>query len=209
MGEESDTPSLHNIFISGAKSRGKDNGALQSYLQDNLVEQYDELLLHPDDNFIIPENFVDIIATAISESATTNTNIIELKNNNLLCLVEFSRIYKGGGVSNPYANMEWPGIQIPQAISAMLTETGLKFTFAIDVGCYEEGALYFYDRNQAGRGLDFAENPEQEEDFLRYAVELYCLKLVHVIAQTPLPQLEEIARGTVKLLDAVTKTGTQ
>ena len=44
----------------------------------------------------------------------------------------------------------------------MLTEIGLQFTFATDVGCYEEIVLYFYNRNLAGRGLDFAENLEQE-----------------------------------------------
>ena len=60
----------------------------------------------------------------------------------------------------------------------MLTEIGLQFTFATDVGCYEESVLYFYDRNPTGIGLYFAENPEQEEDFLRYAVELHCLNHV-------------------------------
>ena len=121
---------------------------------------------------------MDIIATAISESPTANTNIIVLKNIDLLYLMEFIIIYKVGGVNSPYANMEWLGIQIPQAISAMLTEIGLQFTFAIDVGSYEESVLYFYDRNPAGRGLDFAKNPEQEEDFVRYAVELHCLNPV-------------------------------
>ena len=84
----------------------------------------------------------------------------------------------------------------------MLSETRLSFLFVTDIGCYEEGVLYFYERNPAGRGLDFAENPEQEEDFLRYAVELHCLNHVQDIAQYPLVQLDEIARGTQRLLDA-------
>ena len=78
----------------------------------------------------------------------------------------------------------------------MLTDIGLQFTFSTDIGCYEESVLYFYDINPAGRKLDFADNPEQEEDLMRYAVELHCLNPVQDIAQTPLPQLEEIARGT-------------
>ena len=77
----------------------------------------------------------------------------------------------------------------------MLTRIGLQFTFATDVGSYEESVLYFYDRSPSGRGLDFAENPEQEDNFMRY-----CLNPVQNIAQTPLPQLEEIARGTTILL---------
>ena len=71
----------------------------------------------------------------------------------------------------------------------MLTEIGLQSTFSTDIGCYEESVLYFYYRNPAGRGLDFANNPEQKEDFLRYAIELHCLNPVQDIAHTPLPPL--------------------
>ena len=87
MGEESDDPSLHKIFLSCANFRGKDNTALQTLLQDSLAEQYDEILLHPDDHFIIPEGFVDIMATTISESAATNNDTIALKNIDLLHLM--------------------------------------------------------------------------------------------------------------------------
>jgi len=62
-------------------------------------------LLHQDDHFIIPEDFVDIIPTAISESAATNNNTIALKNIDMLYLMEYSRIYKIGGVNSPYANI--------------------------------------------------------------------------------------------------------
>ena len=47
---------------------------------------------------------------------------IKLKNRDLLYLLEYRRIYKVGGVSNPYANMKWHGILIPQVISTMLNE---------------------------------------------------------------------------------------
>jgi len=96
----------------------------------------------------------------MAEEAAANNNVIELKNRDLLYLLEYGRIYKVGGVSNPYANMEWPGIQIPKAISTMLNEFGLRFNFVIDTGSYEEGDLYFYDSNPTGRGLDFADNPD-------------------------------------------------
>ena len=152
-----------------------------------LAEQYEEILLHHDDHFIIPEEFVDTIAMAIAESAATNTNTIALKNIDLIYLMEFIRIYKVGDINSPYASMEWPGIQIPQAISAMLTEIGLQFTFYTDVGYYEKSVLHFYDKNPTGRGLDFAENLEQEEDCMRYVVELHCLNPVQDIAETPLP----------------------
>jgi hypothetical protein len=117
MGEEPDDPTLHNIFISFAHFRGKDNGALQALLQDSLAEQYDDILLHPDNGFNIPEDFVDIIATIMAETAATNNNVIELKNRDLLYLLKYTKIYKVGGVSILYANMEWHGILIPHVIS--------------------------------------------------------------------------------------------
>ena len=91
MGEESDDPSLHKIFISYANFRGKDNGAIQSYLQDNLAVVYEELLLNPEEEFIIPKDFVDIITTTISKSTAANNNIT-LKNTHLLYLMEYNRI---------------------------------------------------------------------------------------------------------------------
>ena len=90
----------------------------------------------------------------------------------------------------------------------MLNDIGMRFNFVTNTGSYEEGDLYFYDRNPAGRGLDFAKNLGQEEDLLRYAVELHCPNLVQDIAQFPLPQLEEIAHDTSILLNAATQTGT-
>jgi len=69
MGYESDDHTLHKIFISCAHFRGKDNETLQALLQDNLAAQYEDLLLHPDDDFSIPEYFVDIIATTMAKGS--------------------------------------------------------------------------------------------------------------------------------------------
>jgi hypothetical protein len=57
--------------------------------------------------------------------------------------MEYIRIYKVGGVSSPYASMEWHGINIQQDISIMLKEIGLRFNFVTNTGSYEEGDLYF------------------------------------------------------------------
>ena len=65
---------------------------------------------------------------------------------------------------------------------------------------WEEHFLTFYERNPAGRGLDFTENPNNEEDFLRYAVELHCLDPMADTRKSPLPPLEDLAEGvTVQL----------
>jgi hypothetical protein len=58
---------------------GKDNGALHALLEDTLAEQYEDLMLHPDDDFIIPDDFVNIIATTMAKTAKANENGIELR----------------------------------------------------------------------------------------------------------------------------------
>jgi len=62
--------------------------------------------------------------------------------------------------------------------------------------------LLFYERNLAGRGLDFHDFPEDKPDFIRYAVELRCLNPVVHTKKTPLPPLEDLAEGVRVLLKA-------
>ena len=70
--------------------------------------------------------------------------------------------------------MEWPGIQIPKAIANNLLDKLLKFNFRIAKGNNEEPLITFYERNPAGRGLDFTDNFDSKDDFLRYAAERQC-----------------------------------
>jgi hypothetical protein len=96
----------------------------------------------------------------------------------MLYLFEFYKIVKIGGTNNPYACIEWPRIQIPWAILSMLDEKGLRFTLYNSKRIAEEHTLYFYERNLAGRGLDFNDYPDDKSDFVRYAVELRCLNSI-------------------------------
>jgi hypothetical protein len=66
-----------------------------------------------------------------------------------------------------------------------------------------------YDRNPAGRGLDFTENPASKEDFLRYAIELQCLSVETNTRKTPLPPLQDLAEGATVLLEAGLRLGTK
>jgi hypothetical protein len=63
--------------------------------------------------------------------------------------------------------------------------------------------------NPAGRGLDFDENPDHKSDFLRYAIQLNCINPIRDIIKSPLPPLEEIARGVLIQLREAVKLGTQ
>jgi hypothetical protein len=42
--------------------------------------------LNPDDDFNIPDDFVDIIAIAMARAATSNNSVIELNNKNQVYL---------------------------------------------------------------------------------------------------------------------------
>jgi len=78
-----------------------------------------------------------------------------------------------------------------------------------NAGNWEEHYLTFYERNPAGRGLDFTENPYHKEDFLRYAVELHCLNPLADIRKSPLPPLDNLAEGVTVQLATRLKHGTE
>ncbi len=127
----------------------------------------------------------------------------------LLYLFEFSRIFKVGGIASPYATIEWPRVQTPQALTAILQEKGINIALLNNDGEYQHAPIFFHERNPAGRGLDFKDFPYQKADFLRYAIRLNCINPIRDIMKNPLPSLEEIARGVSIQLRDVEKLGTQ
>jgi hypothetical protein len=127
----------------------------------------------------------------------------------LLYLFESSRIYKVGIIASPYASIEWPCVQTPQALSAILQDRGINISLLNNEGEHQHAPIYFYERNPTGRGLDFNDFPEKKADFLRYAVQLNCINPIRDITKSPLPSLEEIARGISIHLRDVIKPGSQ
>jgi hypothetical protein len=83
---------------------------------------------------------------------------------------EYSRIYKVGDPTGPYACMEWPGIQIAQALLTLLDDKPLLCQFSQEEGYTYTSNIYMYDRKLAGKELDFDSNPDKKEPFMRYAV---------------------------------------
>jgi hypothetical protein len=150
--------------------------------------------------------------TALNEAAQASADqpAVDLDNRTMLYLFEFNRISKTGGVNSPYATIEWTGIQIPHAITSNLEGKPLKCSFIINEGNWKEHFITFYERNPAGRGLDFTENPpDHKEDFLRYAVELHFLDPVTNIRKSPLPPLEDLAEGVTAHLATGLKPGSE
>ncbi len=121
-------------------------------------------------------------------------------------MFEFSKIHKVGGIASPYALIEWPGVQISQAINAILHHRGIRIALINNDGYFQESDIHFYVRNPAGRGLEFGVFPSQKSDFLRYAVQLNCVNPIRDITKCP---LEEIAHDIYIQLQDVTHKGTQ
>ena len=82
----------------------------------------------------------------------------------------------------------------------MLDRKGLHFNFFNDKREGEDHTLLFYERNPAGRGLNFDELPEAKPDFVRYAIELRCLSPAVDTKKTPLPPLEDLTEAVIVLL---------
>jgi hypothetical protein len=138
-----------------------------------------------------PEEFYTALSDATE--ATRDGHYADLDASHMLYLFEFYKIVKIGGTNNPFTCIEWPGIQIPQAILSLLDEKGLRFTFYDNKRIVEEHTLHFYERNPAGRGLDFNDYPDDKPDFVKYAVELRCLNPVVDTKNSPLPPLEDLS----------------
>ena len=84
----------------------------------------------------------------------------------------------------------------------MLDEKGLKFKFYNDKRAGEEHTLHFYERSPVGRGMNFNDHPDDKTDFVRYAVELHCLKPIVDTKKSPLPPLEDVAEAVGALMAA-------
>jgi len=192
--EESQDPSLHRVFASSHMFRGRDGIGIPTMLRERLQTHYEALL---DDNgnkdYTIPNDVYTAISDAIDYAGDATT--VELRSPELLYLFEFYIITKIGGTTSPYVNIEWPGIQIPMAITSRLQVKGLNFPFINDNNDWEQHDVYFYERNPAGCGLDFTDTKDIKTDFLRYAIEYHCQNPISDIKKHPLPLLEELVDG--------------
>ena len=93
-------------------------------------------------------------------------------------------------------------------IPTILQNRGITLSLLNNDGVYHESVIHFYDRNPAGKGLDFDEFPEQKADFLRYTVEFNCIYPICDITKCPLPPLEDISLGIIIQLQDVIIKGT-
>ena len=114
---------------------------------------------------------------------------MELEPQLILYLLKFHKIVKIGGANSLYACTEWPGIHITQAILKLQGTKGIRFHFLDGKGAWNERLVHFYERNPAGRGLDFDDAPEDKPYFTRYAVEFRCLSVRSLLLSKASPHM--------------------
>jgi hypothetical protein len=80
-----------------------------------------------------------------------------------------------------------------------LDTKGITYDFLDDKGAWEKTILQFYERNPAGRGLDFDDAREDKPNFVKYAVEPRCFNPLTDKKKAPLPKSEELAEAVTTL----------
>ena len=73
----------------------------------------------------------------------------------------------------------------------------ILWPFSQEEGYTYTSNVYFYERNPAGKELDFDSNPEQKEPFMRYAVSFQLQNRKEDLSRLSLPNVSDIAHGVV------------
>ena len=152
--------------------RGKGHAGLHRLFRDNAHEIYDRLVSLDANTPDVLDDYYSALSEAVK--AAGDRHYVELGPQHTLYLFEYYKISKVGGANSPYACMQWPGIQIPQAIINLLDTKDLRVNLIDDNGGTEHHYIQLYERNPYGKGLDFDDAPDDKSDFVRYAVELRC-----------------------------------
>jgi hypothetical protein len=76
--------------------------------------------LNNNDDFQTPNDSIELLLEGIPAAEAQGETVISLSPTDTLCLFEFYIIFKVGGIASPYATIEWPGVHIPQALTAIL-----------------------------------------------------------------------------------------
>ena len=90
--------------------KGKDSGELPTLFRDNMKGNYEDLILNSNDDYQTPDDFIEIFIEGIAAAEAQGETTITLSPKDTLYLFEFYRIFKVGGITSPYATIEWLGV---------------------------------------------------------------------------------------------------
>jgi hypothetical protein len=78
------------------------------------------------DDFQPPRDFYESLIAGIPAAEAQGQSLITLHPIDVLSLFEFYRLFKVGRIASPYATIEWPGVEIPRALTPILQDKGIK-----------------------------------------------------------------------------------
>ncbi len=161
---DADTVYLSKTYLVCNDFRGVDNLQLQALMLKTALDLYEASLADAGPSFSIPPppDLIGDITLAIAHTDSQNNEYVLLSRPSLLYTLEYTRIYKVGDPTGPYACMEWLGIQIRRSLLTLLDDKPLLCPLSQEEGYAYTRNIYFYDRNPSGKELDFDPNPEQK-----------------------------------------------
>ncbi len=104
-----ETINLNKAYLACYEFQGLDNLQLQALMLKMASDLYEASLAEAGDSFSIPSDLIGDITLAITQTDSQNNEYVLLPRPSLLYILEYSRIYKVGDPTGPYACMKWPG----------------------------------------------------------------------------------------------------
>jgi len=83
---------------------------LQAQMLKTVLDLYEAFLADAGSSFTTPPDLIRDITLAIAHADSQNNEYVLLSRPSLLYILEYSRIYKVGDLTGPYACLELPGI---------------------------------------------------------------------------------------------------
>ena len=196
---QADTRDLHRIFLGCDAFRHEGQLAIESLMRQSLASlwsQITEAAAKVGNDIGVDAELTSAISAARQKAEDQELDYIELLPTDLLYALEYCRITKLGQAS-PFVAIDYPETQVPQALKTLLADEDLSLAIPllVDGQKLELFKAAVYDRNPASRGLDFTEDYDVREDFVKYAVHLRCKTSQDERRGYRMPALDYVAEG--------------
>ena len=197
---------LYRVFLGCASFRGETQLSVEQLLRDSIEHLWHQVrtaAARIDQEVDVDVDHISVLSRARQEADGRGEDYIQLRPSELLSLMEYSRVTKLAQAS-PFVALDYPETQIPLALKALVAEQDISIAIPI----LGEGAhLNFvkasvFDTNPASRGLDFDEDPDSKEDFLKFSVHFRCTTKTSERRNLPMPALEYISEGISIILNS-------
>ena len=201
-----DDRDLHRLFLGCDAFRHEGQLAVESLLRQSLARlwiQITQAAAQVGNEIDADVDLTSAISAARKQAEDQDLDYLELLPTDLLYALEFCRITKLGQAS-PFVAVDYPETQVPLALKTLLADENLSLAIPLlaDGQKLEFFKAAVYDRNPASRGLDFAEDYDDREDFVKYAVHLRCKTSQNERRGCRMPALDYVSEGITIYLES-------